>query len=682
MRLCRIIPLASVSTLALATALYAQDSNQTQEATAETVVLDQITLVADGEENIEATGGSVVTQEDIEAMQPADVSELFQRDSAVAVSGGAGPSKRIHVFGMEQSNLAVTVDGVPQGVTSWHHTGSTIIDPAFLKSVEVEVGAAAADAGFGAAAGAVRYETVGAKDLLTDGRTHGGRVGLSYGSNGRGVAGSLAGYGVYGGFDWFAMISAADGDDYESGSGLTMDGTKPDTRGALAKLGYEFDTHRLELAYEYNKDDADRVIKMNMDLYGPGIDRETYPLKVTRNTLSLKYTTTAPTDRWDPEAMIYVSRDEYWRPNYITGDLIDPAGGAAFPNGDMDTETNSVGGVMKNTFTMGQGTVTAGVDWRHDDYRVSNYGDHSAARTRDFNVDTTQIGAFVQGRFEFENGIDLSTGMRLDHHRYTDWNNEEYSDSGASVNATVSYEFAEGFEVFAGGSHTWLGYDLGEYGLLHARNDAFATDPDFEASKATNVKLGLNANRGNWTGNLTFFDTRLKGLGEYDTEIGYLTNADDYRSKGFTLQGNYAWGTGRVGASFTKADVTQNGDDVLPGGGTVMPIGNMASIFVDQEIPQYNLKVGGTVEWADKLSNELMETAGFTDHSSYTVLNLYGEWRPQNYENIAVHLNIDNVFDREYYERSSYVQRVRGSREIDPLYAPGRTVTLGVKMDF
>ncbi len=47
-----------------------------------------------------------------------------------------------------------------------------------------------------------------------------------------------------------------------------------------------------------------------------------------------------------------------------------------------------------------------------------------------------------------------------------------------------------------------------------------------------------------------------------------------------------------------------------------------------------------------------------------------------------VHLNVDNLFDREYYERSRYVQRGRGTRLIEPFYAPGRTVTLGVKMDF
>ncbi|WP_415392349.1 TonB-dependent receptor domain-containing protein [Paracoccus sp. SJTW-4] len=670
----RLLPLAGVSTLALV-----QSAALAQEpATGAPIVLAPITLVADGEENIEATGGVVVTREDIEALQPADPSELFARESAVTVSGGAGPSKRIHVFGMEQSNLAVTVDGVPQGVTSWHHTGSNVIDPAFLRSVEVEAGAAAADAGFAAAAGALRYETVGARDMLTDGRTQGGRAGLSYGSNGRGVAGSLAGYGIHAGFDWFVMLHAANGKNYENGDGYEVLGSEPATQGAVAKLGYEVDSHRVELAYEYSKDDADRVIKMNMDLYPTSperpVDRNVYPLKVTRSTVSLRYSSTAPTDVWDPEAMLYFARNEYWRNDYATGF-----------NGDMILDSHSVGGVLKNTYTMGQGKITAGLDWAYDDYDIDNYG---ATNRRLWSIETMQIGAFVQGRFEFDNGIDLSTGLRLDHHRFTDWNGARHTDSGASVNGTVAYEFAEGYEVFGGASRTWLGYSIGEYGLLHAREADFGVDPDFEPATATNAKVGLNVNQGDWTGNLTFFDTRLRGLGIYDTARPTsptpgdyrLENAEEYRSKGFTLQGNYSWGTGRVGASFTKADVSYDGNGILPQGGTVVPVGKLATLFVDQEIPQYNLKVGATLEWAGKLSTAEMRAAGFEDHDSYTVVNVYGEWRPQNYQNIAVHLNVDNLLDETYYERSSYVQF--DPRGVQPVYAPGRTVTLGVKMDF
>ena len=671
MKFRRILALASVSSLALGTALSAQ------ETPAEAITLQPLTLVADGQENVEATGGISVTAEDLEILQPADVSELFSRDSAITVSGGAGPSKRIHVFGLEQSNLAVSVDGVPQGPTSWHHTGSNVIDPAFLKSVEVEAAAAAADAGFGAAAGAVRYETVGARDLLTDGRTQGGRAALSWGTNGRGVSGSLAGYGLYEGFDWFAMIHGTDGKNYEAGNGLEMDGTEPALRGGLVKLGYEQDGRRVELAYDHTEDDGDRTIKMNMDLYPVSptrpVDRGVYPLKVSRDTLTLKYSSTAPTDAWDPEAMVFVSRNKYERPNYATGDR--PI------NGDMNLENQTIGGKLQNTYTLGQGKITAGVDWAYDDYDIDNYGDTDR---RYWTMDTMQIGAFVQGRFEFDNGIDLSTGLRLDHHRYTDFNGNRHSDTGASVNGTVSYEFAEGFEVFAGASHTWLGYTFGEYALLHARSSDLYVADDYETSSARNIKLGLNADRGNWSGNLTFFDTRLKDMGELvfpeDESAPYLGNVEEYRSKGFTLQGAYSWGSGRVGGSFTKADVTQGGEDRLPNGGTAVPVGQVATLYVDQEIAQYNAKVGATVEWANKLSGDYLTEAGFSDAPSYTVLNLYGEWRPQNYENVVVHLGIDNVFDRTYSERSSYVQF--DARGVQPLYAPGRTVTLGLTMDF
>lgn len=661
--------LTGVSTLALATGLSAQEATQTP------IVLDTITLISDGRESVEATGGVAISKEDIEALQPADVSELFSRNSAVAVSGGAGPSKRVHVFGLEQSNLAVTIDGVPQGPTGWHHTGSNVVDPAFLQSVEVDAGAAPADAGFSAAAGAVRYTTVGARDMLTDGKTQGGRVGLSYGSNGRGVSGSLAGYGVYGGFDWFAMLHATDGKNYKNGDGYEIVGTEPGASGALVKLGYEAEGHRIELALDHTEDDADRTVKMNMDL---NADKLVYPMKVARNSVSLKYSSTAPTDSWDPEAMLYVTDNKYERPNY----LIDGV------NGDMNLQNRTIGGHIKNTYTLGAGSITSGVDWAYNDYDVDNYGDTDR---RYWTMETMQVGAFVQGRFEWDNGIDLSTGARVDHQRFTDWNGERLSDTGASVNGTLSYEFSPGYEVFAGASHTWLGYRFGEYALLHARSSDLYTASDFDPSEARNIKLGLSASQDNWSGNLTFFDTRLKGMGEFIfPESGatpYLGNVDEYRSKGFTLQGTYSWGSGRVGGSFTKADVTQNGIDALPAGGTAVPIGKMATLFVDQELAQYNLKVGASLEWANKLSSSDTTEAGFYDDSGYTVVNLYGEWRPENYQNVAVHLGVDNLFDRTYYERSSYGERdvVRGgvlARDIDPLYAPGRTITLGVKMDF
>lgn len=652
--------LAGVSTLALAVSAHAQTI--TEATPPGGIVLDAITLIADGRENVEATGGVVVGRDDIEALQPADVSELFSRNSAVTVSAGAGQSKRVHVFGLEQSNLAVSVDGVPQIKDSWHHSGSNVIDPAFLKRVEVEAGAATADAGFGAAAGAVRYETLGARDLLTEGRNQGGRVGLSYGSNGRGLSANLAGYGVYENMDWFAMVHVARGDDYKNGDGLEIKGSESATTGGLVKLGYEFEGHRIELSYEHSRDDADRVTRMNMDQRRDG---DLYPLKITRDSFTLKYTQTAPTATWDPEVVFYLSRNEYWRPNFVPGRA----------GGDFAFEAQTVGGVMQNRFDTGPGTVTAGLDWNYSDYRIDNYGDTDV---RIHTTETMQVGAFVQGRFEFANGIDLSTGARLDHHRYTDWNSLRKTDSGASVNGTVSYEFAPGYEVFAGASRTWLGYDIGEYGYLHARDSTVVTSPDYEPATARNYKLGLNAAQDNWTGNLTLFDTRLDGLA--NAYFPALENSEEYRSRGVTLSGQYSWGSGRVGASLTKAKLSYDGDELPPAGGEVTPIGTVASLYVDQEIPQYNLTVGATVELADRLSGDYIDDNGFGDHPGYGVVNAYAAWRPAQYENVVVRLGVDNLLDKAYYERSSYGRNL--VRDVYPLYAPGRTVTLGLTLDF
>ena len=670
MLMTRLLPLAGVSAIALCGAAVAQDTG------GHSAVLPTITLIAGGQENIEATGGAVVTEDDLRAQAPADTSELFARESAVTVSGGAGPSKRVHVFGIEQSNLALSVDGVPQGPTTWHHTGSNLIDPAFLKKVEVEAGAAAADAGFAAGAGAVRYETVGARDLLAEGRDIGGRAGLSYGSNGRGVAGSLAGYGAHGGFDWFVMLHGQKGENYTAGNGHEMPGTAPAARGALVKLGYSAEAGRLELAYEKASDDADRVIKMNMDLNGA---REVYPLTVDRDTLSMTYTATNPTDAWDPEVKLYRSKNRYWRPNYALGDL---AGGSGRVNGDMALDRDTFGGVVKNTFTIPQGTVTAGIDFAHDDYRVDNYGDHSTAQPRVRNFSTLQVGAFAQGRFEFDNGIDLSTGLRYDHHRFTDWNSRRFTASGASANATLAYRLAEGVEVFAGASRSWMGFEVGEYGLLHARDAAFGTDPNYKPATGTTYKLGVNASRDNWSAGLTLFDIRLKGLAEYDTEAGQLTNGQEGRSKGFTLNAGYHAANTRVGATYTRADVTYDGAFALPSGGTFMPVGDMATLHVDHQMPAQNLKLGAPVEWAGKLSDASMTAVGFKGHDSYTIVNAYAAWTPPQLQGATLRLGVDNLFDENYYERSSYVQREVRGRDIQPALAPGRTVTLGVTMDF
>src|SRR5690606_24262432 len=109
------------------------------------------------------------------------------------------------------------------------------------------------------------------------------------------------------------------------------------------------------------------------------------------------------------------------------------------------------------------------------------------------------------------------------------------------ANGTLAYRVNDNIEVFAGASRTWLGYVIGDYGYVHARDDAFVTDPDLEAGTAKNLKVGANFNGDAWQAGITFFDTKIDGLLSYESST--LTNrTEEYRSKGVTLHGTYDFG--------------------------------------------------------------------------------------------------------------------------------------------
>lgn len=663
----RLLPCTGISLLALTAAL------QAQQVVNEPVQLSMIHLIAEGADNVEATGGTEITAEDLARIQPANISDLFSRESTVTVSGGGGAAKKVSVLGVEQSLLAVTVDGVPQGATSWHHTGSNVVDPAFLKAVKVEAGAAAADSGFGAAAGSLRYETMGVDELLEDGQSMGGRATLAYGDNGRGTAGSLAGYGRHGAFDWFLMGNTASGKNYKDGSGRETLGTEPGARNVLGKFGVEAEGHRLELGIESSRDDADRLIKANLTQAGEAV----HPLKVSRNSIKLSYSSTAPTELWDPQASLYFSQYEYWRPNYATG--------ARGNNGDAIFNEEQFGGKIQNTFSLGYGKITAGIDFNQHDYATDNYGDGQGRDRRYRNFSTSQIGIFAQGRFEFDNGFNLSSGARLDAHRFEDWNGQRFSDSGSSLNATLSYRVNDNVEVFAGASHTWLGYVVGDYGYVHARNNAFVVDPNIKPGEAENYKLGANFGGDNWQSGVTFFDTKIDRLFDYDGTAMVTNRKVQYRSKGVTLDGRYDFGATQIGASFTKADVTADGTAVTPTNGTyLMPVGELATVYIDHQLPNLNTKIGASLEWAGKVDAQRTATHIFPQQEDYTVVNAYAEWTPESYKGLNLRLSVDNLLDEKYSERSGFATRtdLAGGSVLDPVWAPGRTIALNIAYKF
>ena len=656
--------------LALCAPLSALAQAQDPAPPAQDRVLRQVTVIENGEEQIETTGGVVVTREDLERLQPRDTADIFRRESGVSVSGGAQVAQRVYVLGFEQSMLAVTIDGARQPGTTWHHAGNIVVDPTFLKRVEVEAGAAAADAGFAAAVGAVRYETVNAYDLLSPGQSVGGRVKLGYGSNGAGVLANAAAYGATGRVDWLVMASRQNGSNFEDGAGYTVLGTAPKLTAGLAKLGLQQPQgHRYELTLEQNRDDALRTTRMNMDI-ASGRPNTLYPLKLVRSTATLKYTTTQASDRYDPEVVLWYNQSDMERPNAV------PNANAT----DFNVWDKAWGFKGQNTWRIAQGKLTAGVDGSHSAVDVERYDDGVNAPKGHLREHDSQQGVYGQARLRF-GAWGLSTGARYDWHTLSTHDGTKSSSHGASGNATLSYLLGEHAEAYVAASRTFLGYQWSQTGYYHARN--YRTVDGYAPSSAHNRKVGLNFFGDGWKAGVGYFDTRVLDATVLEVAAGnqgLRTNGARLRSHGWLLHAQQQWQRTTLGFNVTLVKVSRGQPDVLqPDGGDLMPVGNTAALFVEQALPQWHARVGADVRYAGKMTySDAVRAAGFIEQPSYAVLGLWADWNPAGRQDVTVRLGVDNLLDRQYFYRGSYP----ASGRVEPIPAAGRTLQASVAWKF
>lgn len=615
---------------------------------------------------IEARGGSEVDSRELDAVAPTKLSDLFGREAAVQVGGGSAASQRVFIHGFEESKMAVTVDGARQAGNFWHHNGTSLIDTAFLKSVAVSPGVAGADEGFATGAGAVRYETVDAADLLAEGDSFGGRVSLMAGTNGLGQKGSLALYGLSGGFDWLTILASHRGASYASGDGVEQRGTAPALESGLVKLGHTDDAgNRIEFTLERGKDEALRLLRLNMDGVGGS-----YPENwnsMTRTTATLRYTTEAPTESWDPLA-------ELW---FNAIDLERPDNGYTRPSGAFNLSAETFGGKAQNSFSLAAGTVTAGVDFTSYDVRLQRFA-YGALPAATLKEGARQMGVFAQADFDLGNGFGLDAGLRMDRQVFDAVDGQTFEDNGLSANATLSYVVSEAVELYASAGRSWMGLEQGEVALYHARNYTF--DPNIESAWAENYKLGLTYSAGPWEAGLSLFDTTLHNPLAYNYTTWQRISGEDLRSRGIDLSLAYAWDAGRAGLKLTHADITYNSLTVTPGATEAAPMGTTVAIYADHRIEAWDLSVGGSVEYAAKLDDPDLLAAGYLVQPDYAVVDLYAEWTPDRVQGLSVRLGVDNLLDETYVARGTYPDFP--ARGINAVEAPGRTVSLTATMSF
>lgn len=648
-RLSLLLASTVLQTAALAGTAIAQEA---QEATAQDgSVLETIRISQGSPDDYDKHQGAAdrassryISRGEIERTEPQTLRDLYAGDASISVGGATTATQKVYVNGVDENNLAVSIDGVQQGNRIFHHTNTNYIDPLLLKAVRVDPGVAPADAGFGALGGSIAYETVDVQDLLINERNIGAFANLSYETNGATTSGTIAGYGRHEGFELLGYAKVAIGDDYKNGDGLATPGTGTDFSSLLGKMAYEFDnTYRLELSGQHIVDDTLRPYRANIGSFRNAGQR-VYDIR--RSNFSAQLKKNQVDGYWNPEALIGYSENDFKVPH--------PEGSEGL-GGTLTAKVENVFELSENN------TVTTGVDL------ISQTGDYRDPSNH-YKEQMTNFGGYAQARLSPIERITLSFGGRADGNFFEGKDGTKLDNFGLSGNAFAEVDVYGGFSVNAGYSNVFGGVDLEETFEYWRTWDYSSLKP----TRSDNVTAGVKFEQAGWQAEANIFNTRFKN---YRDGVGNV----DFSSWGFNVAGGYNWGNGFVRLSYSdvrlnKANTTVESYELINIGAGV---GRQISGEIAHTFDKYDLTLGGTLDAALKYDGA--NNAGYESFDPYAVVSAYAEYKPKEYEFLTLRLDANNIFDENYTDRATYGQEYAS---ITPLYEPGRSFRLSANIRY
>ncbi len=595
-----------------------------------------------------------ITSTDLERRNPTTIKEVFAGEAGVSVGGAIPLSQKVYVHGVEEHNLAVSIDGARQNNKIFHHNATNLIDPALLKAARVDPGVAGADAGPGALGGAISYETVDAADLLAPGQTLGGFVTASIDSNTGTFTNGNSAYGRIDGFELLGFLKWGKGGEYDGGDGREVAGTGTDMTSGLGKLAYQAQKgHRFEFTAEQVKDKADRPYRANIGRLTNRNEPAVREYDLTRRNFTLSYAQPENNGLWDPTVVLARSYT----------DLAVPV-----PS-DSEGVTGSYSGKFANDFNLSKtDIISAGLDFYRDS---AQYKDP----TTDVEEKADNIGLFAQARLEPMETLRLSFGGRADQQWFEGIDGTTIDQAGISGNASAALDVTDQITLKAGYSHVWGGVALAENFIM---NPAWNYSAGIEPVRSDNYTVGAEFHHRGFTFDAGIFRSNFDNARD-PVFRGAPGLTADFRTEGFDIGVGYDWGPGFARLSYTDSKITLNGaatdSDATQYFGT--PLGRVIALEVAHDFDALDIRVGGTVDAA--LKNTDTVDAGGMALPSYEVFGLYVDYNPPQVDFLTLRLEANNIFDEAYADRATYGQEFSNVR---PLLEPGRSFLLSAKARF
>ena len=374
---------------------------------------------------------SVVGREAIQAAGVRNTRDVFNRISGVYAGEGNGsfPTVSPNIRGLQDSGrVVVSIDGARQnaqrgagfgGGNYISNSGQAFVASAFIRAVEVEKRTSATSGSAGSLGGKVEFQTVGADDLIADGRTWGVETNTSTGTNNYYFQGSVLGatrlgdtpFSLTGGFSNSNLGEYAIGRNGDSATTETnmknMLGRS--NWGSLFKLEGDFGDVQTSLSWMHQD---------NSFLYGSsggeGLNHE----DARNDSVTANFT-------WDPESTLIDMKGLLWLNDSMTNEVREARTNGA-PETSIDMGTKSFGASLENTSELdtiaGPLTLNYGAEAFRDLANSSAYSETIAAKPDVASSYTAfsppgrrdMASIFLNGTLEPTDWVSVSAGIRYD----------------------------------------------------------------------------------------------------------------------------------------------------------------------------------------------------------------------------------------------------------------------------
>lgn len=596
-----------------------------------------------------------IRQDELADSQARDLGDIYRKDSEISVGGGGNPiAQKVYIRGMEESMLNLSVDGAQINGKVYHHQSALVIDPQLLKTVEVEKGTAAASAGPGALGGAIRLETIDARDMLRDGRDFAMALTGGWSSN-KGwrsmatVAGQLDER-----FDGLVSGSLLETQNYKSGDGQLIANSATEQQNLLAKFGFTLSPdHRLSASFQHSNDEGIRNARANMMpvFANPQLPNDPIPQSLARDTATLRYQggKLGVIDKVD--ATVYRSVVESDRTNKVGRNF-----GEEITTTGMDVGLRSY---------LGAHVLKFGLNWREEDTAARNIA-NPYGLTGTGKESLGVLGGYVESLLDFD-PVTVSAGMRFDDYEYTDNHRQSYNSSGFSPSAGISWQVLDSLKLSAGHSRALRGVGPKEAFMLDIARWKNASDIDPE--KASNSELGFRFDRGglSLSGNVYRQDIKnfITSMACAGAPAGCRDNAGDARIKGYELGAEYRSGALTTGLSVAHSKPRLNDKPFYDGDlGLGSSSGRTWVLHASYDLPAYNLDFGWSGRFVESLAYRPVGAAEGVSRSKqgYGVHDIYINWRPLHKDTLILNLAVKNLLNKQYYDHTTYAYQVYQQR--------------------